>query len=150
LITRSALHGVVSFGYRGEPDLTVLKDNKTALSGKADNLPSGPVGTGAHQIVAVARKAIASGDANDLNVGPSGGDIDTYCGVDGNGDPLPTYFATGKGSSFCSTFIPIYDAVGNASGSCGSTGRSGCHNSGRPARWRSPGAAARLNQSQGH
>jgi hypothetical protein len=96
--------------------LTVLKHNKSALSAMEKNLPSGTLGTEARQLIATAQAAIASGNANDLNNAPSsaGGDIDTYCGVDGNGDPLPAYFATGKGSSFCSTFIPIFEAVGNA------------------------------------
>jgi hypothetical protein len=96
--------------------LTVLKHNKPALSAMGKNLPSGRVGTEAHSLLAAALVAIVSGKANALNSVPSsaGGDIDTYCGVDGNGVPLPAYFATGKGSSFCSTFIPIFKAVGNA------------------------------------
>jgi hypothetical protein len=94
--------------------VTVLKDNKSDLSVMADNLPPGTVGTHARQTIAIAREAIASGNANDLNNLPSGGDIDTYCGVNGNGEPLPNYFAAGKGTSFCSTFIPIYEAAGNA------------------------------------
>ena len=97
--------------------LTVLKHNKSALSAMEKNLPSGTLGTEARQLIATARAAIASGNGNDLNNITSGGDIDTYCGVDGNGDPLPAYFASGKGSSFCSTFIPIYEAVGNANSS---------------------------------
>jgi hypothetical protein len=97
--------------------LTVLKDNKSALTAMADNLPSGTVGTDARQEVTVAREAIASGNVNDLNTVTSGGAIDTYCGVDGNGDPLPAYFGTGKGTSFCSTFIPIFQAVSNANSS---------------------------------
>jgi hypothetical protein len=81
-----------------------------------DNLPSGTLGSEARHEIAAAQSAIASGNVNDLNNAPSsaGGDIDTYCGVDGSGDPLPAYFATGKGSTFCATFMPIYDAVGNA------------------------------------
>ena len=96
--------------------LTVLKHNKSALSVMEKNLPSGTLGTEARQLITAAQAAIASGNANALNNAPSsaGGDIDTYCGVDGNGDPLPAYFATGKGSSFCSTFIPLFEAVGNA------------------------------------
>ncbi|HLN41218.1 MAG TPA: hypothetical protein VK215_02125 [Acidimicrobiales bacterium] len=101
--------------------LTVLKDHKSALSAMEKNLPSGTLGTEAREEIAAAQAAVASGNANDLNNAPSssGGDIDTYCGVDGNGDPLPAYFATGKGSSFCTTFIPIYDAVGNATSASG-------------------------------
>ncbi len=99
--------------------LTVLKHNKAALSAMERNLPSGTVGTDARQILAAAQAAIASGNANALNNTPSGGDIDTYCGVDGSGNPLPKYFATGKGSSFCTSFLPIFQAVGNANNSAG-------------------------------
>jgi hypothetical protein len=101
--------------------LTVLKHNKAALSAMGKNLPSGTVGTDARKEIAAAQKAIASGNVNDLNTVPqsAGGDIDTYCGVDGNGNALPSYFATGKGSSFCATFLPIFAAVGNANGPAG-------------------------------
>ena len=101
--------------------LTVLKHSKAALSAMDKNLPSGTVGTDARKEIAAAQKAIASGNVNDLNTVPqsAGGDIDTYCGVDGNGNPLPSYFATGKGSSFCATFLPIFAAVGNANGPAG-------------------------------
>jgi hypothetical protein len=96
--------------------LAVLKDNKSALSAMADNLPPGTVGTDARQEVTEARKAVATNNVNVLNNATPSGDIDTYCGVDGNGDPLPAYFSTGKGTSFCTTFLPIFQAVGNANG----------------------------------
>ena len=97
--------------------MTVLKEHKSALSTMDKNLPSGSVGTEAHQEIAAAHSAISSGNTNALNNLPSsaGGGIDTYCGVDGSGDPLPAYFATGKGTTFCTGFLPIYQAVGNAS-----------------------------------
>ena len=41
-------------------------------------------------------------------------DIDTYCGVDGNGNALPAYFGKGKGSRFCRAFLPIFEAPRNA------------------------------------
>ena len=97
--------------------LTVLKDNKSALSAMDKNLPSGKLGSEAKQEISAGDEAIASGNVNDLNNVPmsAGGDIDTYCGVDGNGDPLPAYFATGKGTTFCTGFLPIFEAVSNAS-----------------------------------
>jgi hypothetical protein len=94
--------------------LAVLKHNRAALSTMLKNLPPGTVGTDARQILTAAQAAITSGNVNALNNTPSGGDIDTYCGVDGNGNPLPAYFGKGKGSSFCTTFLPIFQAVGNA------------------------------------
>ena len=41
------------------------------------------------------------------------GDIDTYCGVDSNGEAA-SYFGKGKATAFSSTFLPIYKAVSNA------------------------------------
>src|SRR5271167_5218980 len=43
--------------------LTVLKDNKSAISTMEKNLPSGAVGTEAQQVLAAAQAAIASGNA---------------------------------------------------------------------------------------
>ena len=96
--------------------VTVLKNHQSALSAMEKNLPSGSVGSDARQTIAAAHSAISTGNTNALNNLPSsvGGDIDTYCGVDGSGDPLPAYFAAGKGTTFCSGFLPIYEAVGNA------------------------------------
>jgi hypothetical protein len=101
--------------------LTVLKDNKSALEEMTNNLPSGSLGSQARQEITAAQSAIASGNTTALNNVPqsAGGDIDTYCGVDGAGNPLPTYFATGKGTSFCKTFVPIYNDVSNASSAAG-------------------------------
>ncbi len=99
--------------------LTVLKDNKSDISVMEKNLPSGTLGTEARQEIDAAHAAITSGNVNDLNSVPSsaGGDIDTYCGVNGNGAALPAYFATGKGGTFCTGFVPIYQAVSNATSS---------------------------------
>lgn len=99
--------------------LAVLKAHQSDLTTMKNNLPSGSVGSEARDLVNAAQQAISQNSTNPLNNAPSaaGGDIDTYCGVDGNGDPLPSYFASGKGTSFCTTFLPIYEAVGNASSS---------------------------------
>ena len=96
--------------------LDVLKQHKSALSAMNENLPSGTLGTEARDEVTAARAAIASGNVSDLSTVPAsaGGDIDTYCGVGGNGQALPPYFAKGKATAFCSTFLPIYEAVSNA------------------------------------
>jgi Tfp pilus assembly protein FimV len=96
--------------------LKVLKEHKSALSTMEKNLPSGTVGTEARDEIGAAQAAIASGNVSDLNNVPSsaGGDIDTYCGVDGNGQALPSYFGKGKATAFCSTFLPVYEAVSNA------------------------------------
>jgi hypothetical protein len=94
--------------------LAVLKAHRSQLNTMKSNLPSGSLGTEARQIVNAADQAIAQNSANPLNNTPSGADLDTYCGVDGNGDPLPSYFATGKGTTFCNGFLPIFQGVSNA------------------------------------
>lgn len=97
--------------------VAVLKSHRAQLDTMKNNLPAGNLGTEARAIVNAADQAIAQNSANPLENVPSttGGDLDTYCGVDGNGDPLPSYYATGKGTAFCNGFLPIYQAVGNAS-----------------------------------
>lgn len=97
--------------------LNMLKSHQGALSEMAANLPSGQVGTEANQLLTAARSAVSSGNTSALSNVPNsiGGDVDTYCGVDGMGNPLPSYFATGKGTSFCTLFLPIFNDVSNAS-----------------------------------
>ena len=97
--------------------LKVIKHHKSDFSAMDKNLPSGTLGTEARDEIVATRAAIASGNVNDLNNIPSSasGDIDTYCGVNGNGNPLPAYFGTGKTTTFCSTFVPVYQATQNAS-----------------------------------
>jgi hypothetical protein len=101
--------------------VTVLKKHKSAISTMDKNLPPGTLGTEARQMVSALATASSSGNTNALNNVPMpvSGDVDTYCGVAGNGTPLPAYFATGKGSTFCTTFLPIYDAVSNATSPAG-------------------------------
>jgi hypothetical protein len=62
------------------------------------------------------RSAIKTGNANTFFAlaGSSAGASDTYCGVQGNGQPLPAYFKQGAKSSFCKTFLPVYGAVSDA------------------------------------
>ena len=97
--------------------LAVLKSHRAQLQALVGNAPAGAVGQDTRAIVRVARQALASNNANVLN-NPAldGGAIDTYCGVTGNGNPLPAYFASGKGTKFCKGFLPIFVAVGNANG----------------------------------
>lgn len=84
--------------------LDVLKANTPAIAATQANAPSGKVGTEAKALASAANSAVASNNANALQQVPNSysADVDTYCGVDGNGDPLPSYFRAGKGSAFCS------------------------------------------------
>jgi hypothetical protein len=96
--------------------LAVLKTHQAQLSTMKDNLPPGSVGAEARQLVNAAQQAVAQNSINPLNGGPtSGGDVDTYCGVDGNGNPLPSYFATGKGTALCAANDQINAGTANVS-----------------------------------
>jgi hypothetical protein len=97
--------------------ISVLKSHQAQIQALLANAPAGAVGQDTRAIVTAVRHAITSNNANALdNPSLNSGAIDTYCGVDGNGDPLPAYFATGKGTSFCKGFLPIFVAVGDANG----------------------------------
>ena len=97
--------------------VTALKAHKHQIEVMKANLPSGSVGKDAKKLVTIAESVIAGGNPNQFfaAAGNSSGAIDTYCGVQGNGQPLPAYFKQGTKSSFCKTFLPVYEAVSNAS-----------------------------------
>jgi hypothetical protein len=94
--------------------LAVLKTHTHDITILKKDAPSGSLGQTVQQTIAAAEAAITSNNPNDLNSVPSGGGIDTYCDVDGNGNPLPSYFGKGASTTFCTTFLPVYGAVGNA------------------------------------
>ena len=82
----------------------MLKTHSHDLAVLKENAPSGAVGQLAIEVVNDAEAAVAANNANDLNNLPDGTSLDTYCGVDGNGNPLPAYFGTGDSTPFCSEF----------------------------------------------
>jgi hypothetical protein len=94
--------------------LAVLKTHSHDLTIMKQNLPSGALGQVALQLIDQAEAAVSSNTQNGLNNFVGNGQVDTYCGVDGNGKPLPSYFNRGKGTAFCRGFIPIFDGVANA------------------------------------
>ena len=99
--------------------LNAMKANQSVIDEMAAHLPPGTVGSEANQVLTAVREAIAKNDVNvlaSLNNG-YGADIDTYCGVDTNGDPLPADFAKGKGTSLCNADASLSNGVGNASDS---------------------------------
>ena len=93
-----------------------LKAHKHQIDVMRANLPSGSVGQEAKKLLTIAESVIAGGNPNKFfaAAGNSSGAIDTYCGVQGNGQPLPAYFKQGAKTSFCKTFLPVYEAVSNA------------------------------------
>ena len=97
--------------------LNVLKANKAAIDGLANNLPNDPIKTQAQAIINAARTAVAHNSTNGLSnpaLNADGAAVDTYCGVAGDGSPLPANFGAGKGSTFCADEATISPGVGNA------------------------------------
>jgi len=94
--------------------LTVLKKHTHDLTVLKENAPPGALGQTVDETVTAAEAAISSDNANELNNIPDSGSIDTYCGVNGNGASLPSYFGKGTATSFCSTFVPVYQSAQNA------------------------------------
>jgi hypothetical protein len=94
--------------------LTVLKKHTHDLTVLMENAPPGALGQTVDETVTAAEAAISSDNANELNNIPDSGSIDTYCGVNGNGASLPSYFGKGTATSFCSTFLPVYQSAQNA------------------------------------
>jgi hypothetical protein len=97
--------------------LNVLKANKAAIDGMANNVPSGAIKAQAQAIINAARTAVANNSTSGLDI-PSlntdGAAVDTYCGVQGDGTPLPANFAAGKGSTFCNDEAALSSGLGNA------------------------------------
>jgi len=99
--------------------LAVIKKHSHDLAVMKENAPPGAVGQLVIEVVNGADAAVSANNAKDLNNLPNGAAIDTYCGVNGNGKPLPAYFGKGTATAFCSNFIPIYQGASNATNQAG-------------------------------
>lgn len=102
--------------------LNALKANQSLINDLGNHLPPGSLGNEARQVLSTAKDAIAKNDAGVLNnpqFSQYGADLDTYCGVDGNGNPLPSYFAHGKGSAFCTAEVSLANGVSGAADAAG-------------------------------
>lgn len=98
--------------------LTVLESNQSDLAILKNDGP-GSIRSQAQGLVSVVEKAIADHNPNDLNTNAADNDgaaVDTFCGVDGSGNPLPSYFAAGKGTAFCSVSDQINQGTSTATG----------------------------------
>lgn len=99
--------------------LAVLKANASTLATLKGNLPPGKVGTEANALVQAADTAVATNNPNAMaspSLRSDGADVDTYCGVDGSGDPLPSYFGAGKTTAICSVQSQINAGTQSAQG----------------------------------
>jgi hypothetical protein len=83
--------------------LAAAKANVSTIDKLAADIPTGSsVEPAARTAVAGIRAAIAANDASELpDPQANNGAIDTYCRVDGEGNPLPSYFGSGASSTFC-------------------------------------------------
>jgi hypothetical protein len=104
----------------GDPTKTLagLKANQTTIDaiGTEITADSG-IQSEVQALVAAADQAISSNDATALNTPAAqagGAALDTYCGTDGNGNPLPSDFAAGKTTDACTQFNTINNALSAA------------------------------------
>jgi hypothetical protein len=102
--------------------LRVLKANPSALRTLRKDAPAGKVGHQARALAKDAEAAVASNSAsrlNDPSLDSAGADVDTYCRVDGTGNPLPQDFAKGKGTAFCAVSNSINEGTQAATNEAG-------------------------------
>ncbi len=96
--------------------LTVAKSHQSDLTAVRNDGPA-PIRSQAQGLVTLTEKAIADNNPNELITSAGASDaaaVDTFCGVDGNGNPVPSYFGAGKGTAFCSVSNQINKATSTA------------------------------------
>ncbi len=100
--------------------LTALKANSAAIVALAKNIPNDNIRPDAQAIADAYSSAITSNSASALG-GPSldkaALSVDTYCGVQTNGTPLPADFAAGKGTAFCADLAALNTGLTSAANS---------------------------------
>jgi hypothetical protein len=94
-----------------EEFIGVLKTHRAQVETIKHNLPPGEIGEEIGRIVNAMEQAIAKNSSAPFSSIENGQDFDTYCGVDGNGDPLPSDFAAGRGTKFCNGFAFVYQGI---------------------------------------
>lgn len=84
--------------------VSVLRKDKAVLDSFAANIPDDSIRPAAEKLVSAARSALAANNADSFEsaaVVADGARVDTYCGEQSDGSPLPSDFAAGKGTAFC-------------------------------------------------
>lgn len=97
--------------------LAYLKANKTLLDNLAKSVPNDSIKAQATALIHAAQAAVAANNVNALNdpsISGNGAAIDTYCGTQGDGTPLPANFAAGKGTPLCTANATLSGGAGNA------------------------------------
>jgi hypothetical protein len=94
--------------------MSLLKAHPKQWNAMKKNVPPGPLGADVRKLINAVDTVETTGNSGAFiaAVTSGGGDVDTYCGVDGVGRPLPAYFNKGTKTSFCKAFLPVYEAVG--------------------------------------
>jgi hypothetical protein len=94
--------------------LNVLKSHPNQWDAMKKNVPSGALGATVRKLISAVESAQNTGNTGAFSnaLSTSGGNVDTYCGVEGDGKPLPAYFNEGTKTAFCKAFLPVYEAVG--------------------------------------
>jgi hypothetical protein len=99
--------------------LAYLKANQTLLNNLANNIPNDSIKAQATALINAAKNAVATNNASAFGgsnaaLAADGAAVDTYCGVSGDGTPLPADFGAGKGSSFCADEAALSAGLENA------------------------------------
>ena len=108
--------------------LAYLKANQALIDNLAKSIPNDSIKAQATTLYAAAKKAISDNSTNALNdpsINSDGAAVDTYCGVQGDGTPLPANFAAGKGTPMCAAEATLSAGAGNAATPADSAGVSG-------------------------
>jgi hypothetical protein len=102
--------------------LNALEGEQSVIDDFAAHIPDGSIRPEAQALVDAVRHAVAANDASAFgqpSLQADGAAVDTYCGVDGSGNPLPADFAQGKGSAFCSDEAFLSNGVSSAQAASG-------------------------------
>jgi hypothetical protein len=97
--------------------LAYLKAHQALLDNLAKSIPNDSIKAQATTLVHAAQAAVAANNVSALNdpaISSGGAAVDTYCGTQGDGTPLPANFAAGKGTPLCTADATLSAGAGNA------------------------------------
>jgi hypothetical protein len=98
--------------------LSVLRKDTGVLDNFAANIPDTGIRPDAQKLVTAARAALATNNADNFASAPlvaAGASVDSYCGEQSDGTPLPADFALGRGTVFCSQETTVAAGLESAS-----------------------------------
>lgn len=99
-------------------EMQVLKQNTSAIATfdrEAPQLSDPTVSAAAAEIYASVEQALSTGTPTfSAALSQDGGTVDTFCGVQSDGTPLPAYFDAGKAEVACRRYASLNDQLQNA------------------------------------